>query len=82
MNKTLFIFAYNDFGFGLRQEVKVDICGNELVKTVNATQIVLNLVYQTRSNGVRHKLNYKDWMALFYSSDINCPISSAELVID
>lgn len=37
-------------------------------------------MYLKRTNGVNYKLIYADWLSMFYSSDVNCPIISQLLL--
>ena len=80
MSKTLVLKAQNNFGTIVTQEITIDVCGGESILAYDADQTSINLAFTTRTGFAKEKLSNAEINALFYSSNMRCPITGHEIM--
>ena len=79
-NKTVIVKALNNFGKIVTQEINIDVCGGESIRTYDVSLTSVNLAFTSRSGFAKEKLSNSNIQSMFYSSDMRCPITGHMLM--
>ena len=81
LNTTIYVVAKNNFETIKRQDIRIQVCGNESVLLRDTGMISIDFLFATKTGIVaKESLAYSTWRSYFVTSDLNCPIIGHRLV--